>query len=293
MSKKRKIYWLGFCSVLILSFGFYYIGPDKIAGQLPDEGAFLEVSVLDVGQGDAIFIETPENFQILIDGGPDKSILNELGEEMGFWDRDIDAVVLTHPHADHVSGLVEVLRRYEIGKIYMVGVVHTSSDYIEFLNIIKEKNIDTHIVESEFTLELDSGIYFEYIYPMQSFASLKVDNLNNTSIVNRLVYNDTSILLMGDLEKEGEEELLASGADLSAQILKAGHHGSATSSHEEFLEAVDPEYAIISCGTDNQFGHPSMRTVNRMERLGIEVLRTDELGTISLVSDGLTWIIQN
>ena len=288
MIKKQKIYWWGFCSLLVLSFAFYYVGPEQIANNFSDTDQ-LDVNVFDVGQGDAIFIETPDNFQILIDGGPDKSILGELGEVMGFWDRNINAVVLTHPHADHVGGLVEVLRRYKIEKIYMTGVVHTSSDYIEFLNTIKEKDINIHIVDSAFDLELDNGIDLEFLYPLESYAGLKVDNLNNTSIVNRLVYNNSAVLFMGDLEAEGEEELILSEADLAAEVLKAGHHGSATSSHLEFLEVVNPDVALISCGIDNTFHHPSMRTINRMERLGIEILRTDELGRVSLTSSGSGW----
>ncbi|MFH2018792.1 MAG: MBL fold metallo-hydrolase, partial [bacterium] len=186
MKNKKRIYWMGFWCVIGLSALFYYVGPENIEKYSDDSAPKLAVRVLDVGQGDAIFIETPEKFQILIDGGPDKSVLYELGNVMGFWDRTIDAIVLTHPHADHVSGLVEVLRRYEVNKIYMTGVLHTSNDYITFLNLIDEKNIDVQIVDEQFVLNLDNEIDFEFLYPLKSFAGLKVESLNNTSIVNRL-----------------------------------------------------------------------------------------------------------
>jgi competence protein ComEC len=293
MKNKKQFYWLGFWCVMAVSLAFYYVGPEKITKRFDPAADKLHVEVLDVGQGDAIFIETPNDYQILIDGGPDKKILTELGKVMGFWDREIDAVVLTHPHSDHVAGLVEVLRRYRINHVYLSGVIHTSNDYLTFLELIRDNNINTTEVSETFVLELDNEIDFEFLYPIKSFSGLRVKNLNNTSIVNRLVYGDTAMLLMGDLEQEGEEDLLLSGRDISAQILKAGHHGSATSSHLEFLEAVDPDLAILSCGTGNSFGHPSGRTTSRMERLGIDILRTDLDGPISLVSDGVEWIIKN
>jgi len=292
MKRKKTMYWLGFWCVIGLSALFYYVGPENIEKYLDDSSDKLAVYVLDVGQGDAIFIETPDDYQILIDGGPDKNVLYELGKVMGFWDRSIDAVVLTHPHSDHVGGMVEVLRRYQIDKVYMTGVVHTSSDYLTFLNVVNEKDIPVHEVSESFVLNLDNDINFEFLYPLQSFARLRVENLNNTSIVNRLVYNDTSILLTGDLETEGEEELIASNQDLSVDILKAGHHGSSTSSKDEFLITVRPDYAVISVSDDNSFGHPSSRTLKRMERLGIKVFRTDQQGMITLISDGLNWQIE-
>lgn len=289
MKNKKTMYWLGFWCVIGLSALFYWVGPENIEKYFDDDTPKLEVHVLDVGQGDAIFIETPDDYQILIDGGPDKSVLHELGQVMPFWDRTIDVVVLTHPHSDHVAGLVEVLRRYRIKKIYMTGVLHTSSDYITFLNLIDEKNIERQVVIEPSVLYLDHGIYFDFIYPLKSFAGLQVQSLNNTSIVNRLAWGESEIILTGDLENEGEEELLNSDQDISADILKSGHHGSATSSRDEFVELVNPETAVISVGSGNGFGHPSGRTLKKFERMAIEVMRTDQEGMISLVSDGINW----
>jgi len=289
MRDKKKIYWFGFVVILIISLALDWFGPYGLTDIFKGEQDGLVVHALDVGQGDAIFIETPDHFQILIDGGPDKSILAQLGKVMSFSDRNIDMIILTHPHSDHVAGLVEVLRRYKIEDIYLTGVLHTSPDYLTFLDLIKEKEISAHEVSAPFALEFDHGIELEFLYPLESFSGFKVENLNNNSIVNRLVYGDAAILLTGDLEIEGEDELLASGQDLSARVLKAGHHGSATSSQEKFLQEVGPDMAIVSSGKGNSFGHPSARTIKRFERMGIQVFRTDERGTVSLATDGETW----
>ena len=284
MMQRKKIYWLGFCAVLAISFALSQTGALDFR-----DNENLEVHFLDVGQGDAIFIETPEDFQILIDAGPDKSILTELGKVMSFSDRSIDMVILTHPHSDHVAGLVEVLRRYQINDVYLTGVAHTSNDYLTFLELIKQKNIFAHEVVEPFEIILDNEIKLQFVYPLESFSGLRVENLNNTSIVNRLVFGDSVALFTGDLEIEGEDEVLESGQEIRAQLFKAGHHGSSTSSQEKFIMEVSPEYAVISVGRDNSFGHPSGRTVSRFERLGIEIFRTDQDGAIGFSSDGSGW----
>lgn len=246
----------------------------------------LQVDFFDVGQGDAILIRTPNNKKILIDGGPDNTVLNHLGESLDFFDNQIDVMILTHPHADHVVGLVEVVKRYDIKQVYYTGVVHTTSDYLEWLAEIQAQQIPLAIVEAPFNLQVEDDLVLEFLYPQTSFLQTRVDELNNTSIVNRLVYQEIEFLLMGDAEVEVEQELLSAQVDLSADVLKVGHHGSSSSSLEEFLLAVDPQYSVIMCGTDNEFGHPHLITLKRLERLGIKILRTDLDGTISFISDG-------
>ena len=244
----------------------------------------LRVNFLDVGQGDAIYIRLPGERDILIDGGPDKNVLSQLGQVMPFWDRDIDVMILTHPHSDHVTGLIEVLRRYEVKKVYYTGVLHTTPDYIEWLKEIKKQEIPLEIVDHVFDLDLGDEISLQFLWPQESLLNQKVKELNNSSIVNRLVYGETEIMLMGDAEKEVEEELLNyychAGLDpvdnetctkLDSDILKLGHHGSSSSNTEEFLRIVDPNISVIQVGEDNSFGHPHNSVLKRLERQRIYV----------------------
>jgi len=259
----------------------------------PDGAApVLRVYFLDVGQGDAIYIRTPDEQDVLIDGGPDASVLSELGKVMPFWDREIDVMILTHPHSDHVAGLVEVLRRFEVKQIYYTGVLHTAPDYLAWLEEIKTQKIPLNIVQDFFELKLSDSIKLQFLFPMNSLVNQKMTELNNSSIVTRLVDGETEFLFTGDAEVEVEEALVKkycapeSDCLLASDVLKIGHHGSTSSSAEEFLRAVNPRYAVISVGKYNSFGHPHLRTLKRLERLGAQILRTDERRTISFATDG-------
>lgn len=246
----------------------------------------MQVHFLDVGQGDAIYIRTPDDVDVLIDGGPDKSVLAELGDVMPFWDREIDIMILTHPHADHVTGLVEVLRRFDVKRVYYTGVLHTTPDYIAWLNEIQKQKLDLQIVDHVFDVALGEYATLQFLYPQKSLVNERVSELNNSSIINRLVFNETSFLFTGDLEVEGEHELLESNSHLTSNVLKMGHHGSSSSSSEEFISAVGPEMGMIQCGLDNAFGHPHGRVLSRLSRMNVKVYRTDLEGRISLVSNG-------
>ncbi len=243
----------------------------------------LEVSVLDVGQGDAVLLETPHGHVILIDGGPGDSVMRRLGEELPFWERTIDLVVLTHPHEDHLAGLNDVIRRYRVGTVMTTGVETGNPSYRAFLDEAAARSVPLNIVDGPQELTLD-GITVSVLYPRASVRRL--DNLNNGSIVIRTSYGDIDMLFTGDAETEVEEELLADKAVIGTEILKAGHHGSDTSSSEAFLAALKPELALISCGTGNTYGHPSLRTLRRFDRLGIRYRRTDLEGTIHIKTDG-------
>jgi len=259
----------------------------------------LRVYFLNVGQGDAIYIRTPDEQDILIDGGPDASVLSELGKVMSFWDRQIDVMVLTHPHSDHVAGLVEVLRRFEVKQIYYTGVLHTAPDYLAWLAEIKNKNVPMNIVQDFSELKLSEDIKLQFLFPITSLVNQKMTELNNSSIVARLVNGDTEFLFTGDAEIEVEEALLKKYCApeqeclLRSDVLKVGHHGSTSSSAEEFLNAVDPRLAVITVGIDNAFGHPHLRTLKRLERLNIETLRTDERGIIRMSSDSRQILVDN
>ncbi len=246
----------------------------------------LEVVFLDIGQGDAILIKTPYGQNILIDGGPDNTVIKRLAENFSWWDKKIDLMILTHPHDDHVSGLIDVIKRYKVEKILYTGVVHSSPDYLAWLELIRDRKIPLTIIDRPQIIEFGENCGLQIIYPRESLLGKEVSNLNNSSIVAKLVYGQTKFLLAGDIELEVEQELLNSGTDLSAQVFKANHHGSDTSNSTEFLQAVQPEIVVIQVGADNNFGHPSRRVIKRIERIGAQVFRNDLDGTVKLISDG-------
>ncbi len=245
----------------------------------------LQISILDIGQGDAILLEAPNGQVILVDGGPDKTVLRRLGEELPFWERRIDLLVLTHPHEDHLAGFNSIVNRYTIGGVMISGVEAKSQSYQHFLEIISEKHIPLLVVEQPQNLVF-GDIRLETIYPQYSFKGKRIPNLNNSSIVIRAVYKDFEMLLTGDAEEIEEQVILASGSNIQADVLKAGHHGSETSSSEDFVKAIKPKVVVISSGQGNSYGHPSPRTLKRLERLHIPVRRTDIEGTIHLMTDG-------
>jgi competence protein ComEC len=262
--------------ITILGYGAFCV----LFWQLPDDK--FHIMFLDVGQGDSIFIKTPQNHQILIDGGPDNAVIEELGGVMPFFNKSIDLVVLTHPHADHINGLVEVLERFKVENVLLTGVADDEEAYIEFLSIIDEKNVRVFIAE-EGTDFLFNDVLVDVLYPFESIAGMSFDNLNNSSVVVRVVYEENEILLTGDLEMEGEEQLVEEGVELEADILKAGHHGSKTASGLEFLGEVGAEVVVISCGLDNKFGHPHEEVMENFALSGVEeVRRTDLEGTVEI-----------
>lgn len=282
MTMRRGQSWLWFSIAVLLCIGAALL---LLRTYQPKE-KLLEISLLDVGQGDAILLEAPTGQTILIDGGPDNKVLRRLGEELPFWERRIDLMVVSHPHEDHIAGLNPVLERYEVGAVMITGVEANSPTYRHFLDLIQEKHIPLYITDRPENISIGE-IVLHILYPLTSFKDKRISNLNNSSIVIKASYKDVDMLLSGDAEEPEEKELLASGEDLSAEILKAGHHGSETSSSEALLEKVKPEIILISCGAGNSYGHPSPRTMKRFERLGIPARRTDLEGTIRIRTDGV------
>lgn len=247
----------------------------------------LEVDFLDVGQGDAILIKAPGGQNILIDGGPDKTVIKRLGENLPWWDKKIDLMVLTHAHDDHVTGLIDVLKRYNVGKILYTGAVHNAPNYLAWLKLARDKKITLIIIDEEQAVNLGAGAKIEILYPAESLLNKTLADLNDSSIVMKLIYGQNIFLLTGDAGELVEKKLMDKGADLPADVLKVGHHGSQYSSTEEFLDKVKPKIAVIEVGKDNDFGHPSLRIIKRLERIGAEIFRTDLNGTIKAMSDGI------
>ena len=247
----------------------------------------LEVSFLDVGQGDAILIETPSGQQILVDGGPDPDkICLELGEELHSWDKSLDLLVLTHAEEDHLLGLVEVLTRYNVGQVLESGLEKDTLAYEEWLRLIDEKDIERTIATAGQRIELSDGIEIEILHPQEKLMEGTESDVNNNSVVLRLYWNEVSFLLTGDIFHEAEREILHNGYELDSTILKVAHHGSASSTLPHFLTAVDPQVAVVCVG-ENTFGHPSSEVTERLENTlgeGKTYLTWD--GTVTFTTDG-------
>jgi len=255
------------------------------AATMPDDN--LHISFLDVGQGDAILIQKG-NQQVLVDGGPSPQAISlGLGSKMPFWDRTIDLVILTHPSADHVTGLVEVLQRYKVKQVLHPDLDFKSDIYDEWLRLLKEKNIKYTIAQAGQQIDL-GGVVIKVLNPQIPLLTGTESDIDNNGVVLSIGMGEVSFLLTADIMWEAEFELLARRANLSSTVLKVGHHSSDTSTTQEFLAVVSPQLAVISVGKDNPFGHPSDEVMERLkQKLGSEnIYRTDGHGTIEFITDG-------
>lgn len=253
----------------------------------------LEMDFLDIGQGDAAFIKLPNGDQALVDGGPNDAVLAEIGRRMPPFDRKIEHIVLTHPHADHLTGLVKVVEQYQVGDIIETDVGYSSATFKRWQDDVKSRNIPIRLARQGQTYDWGGGVSFEVLWPDKSFADIK-DNatdgaaMNDTSVIGRLRFGETSFMLTGDAE-EGPQGVLCSSINaekLKSQVLKVAHHGSSGGTAECFLQKVAPKSAVISAGKDNKYHHPHAETLELLARYAIGVLRTDQYGTIKFVSDG-------
>lgn len=250
---------------------------------------FFTADFFDVGSGDAVLLRTPDNFKVLIDGGPSSKILERLGKATGPIDRKIDLLILTHPHEDHVFGALESVNKYDVKMVLGTGVVHTSSAYIEFLEKIKKKNISFTVVEQGQIFKFGE-LELEVLYPFEKLDGRKVENLNNSSIVLGVRYKNLKLLFLGDAELETGEKLLQKGVDLRASILKTAHQGSKNGAQNlpTFLDRVNPQISVILVGK-NKYGHPHKETLENLEKKKIKTLRTDKNskgGSVKIESDG-------
>jgi competence protein ComEC len=275
LTKNIKYYFLGLMLAATF-FVWYAVFAESRQG--------LEIDFLDVGQGDAIFIQAPNGNQVLVDGGPNNAALRELSKVMPFYDRSIDMVIESHPDSDHINGLVGVLRRYKTDLLMESGVESENVAYQELKNLIREKNIQYVFTRRGMRVNLDNGLYLDILFPDRDVSGW---DTNNASIVAKLVYANNSFLLTGDSPDKIEKFLVSlDGNRLGSNVLKVSHHGSRTSTSEMFLGYVQPDYAVISVGKDNKYGHPHQETLDRLSQFQIPILRTDEKGTIKIKSDG-------
>ncbi len=246
----------------------------------------LHVWFLDVGQGDAILIQAPDGRQILVDGGPSPSaLLDQLGEVLPFWDHSLDLVVLTHPDADHVSGLLTLFERYTVTTV-LDSVASTDKAAAPWLSAVDGARAARQPAVKGVRVVVGPAV-MTVLGPPVSDALLQG---NDRSVVLRLDFGQSSLLLTGDAEAAAEQAMLDEDLPLRADVLKIGHHGSSASTTAAFLAAVQPRLAIISVGADNRFGHPAPELQGRLN--GIETLRTDQRGRIELVSDGRGWTVR-
>lgn len=279
MTKKYiSVYLCVACAIacMLIWYGVYYV----------ESRRNLVIHFFDVGQGDGIFFELPKSVHVLIDGGPGNGMLSKLGSVMPFWDRTIDLVILTHPHADHVDGLIDVLKRYHIGMIIESGSFYPTPDYDEWNTLVKQKNIPVIYARRGQYVALSDISKLEILYPQKEIVGKRFTNIHDGMVVSKLLYGSTTILFTGDAERPIEYQLIASGIPLAADILKIGHHGSKTSTSQNLLDAVRPRFAVISVGRKNPYGHPHADVVDRINASGIDLFRTDINGDVEFTSNG-------
>ena len=272
-----------FLILLLLTNGmiFYTVSAEKTNN-------LLKVSFLDIGQGDAIFIESPIGNQFLIDAGPGKSILNALGRVMPIYDKTIDAVLATHPDADHIGGIPEILRNYTVSKYIYNGAMGTTGVFRELEDEVHRLNIKTDIVRTGDVIDLGGGVYLKILYPD---INPKGTDTNKYSIVAKLYYGNSTFLFTGDAPTDVENYLVRNiGKELDSDVLKVAHHGSKNSLSNQFFSAVSPDYSIISAGKDNRYGHPHKEIVESLNNITSNILGTYDLGDIYFISDGQTLI---
>ena len=249
----------------------------------------LHLVMCDVGQGDAIFITTPTKTQILIDGGPDKSVLSCLSNNMPFWDRSIDMVILTHPHADHYSGLLHVVDRYSLNGFFTQDIKSTSEGFKLLEAKLADRNLSAKHLKKNDKFSDKSGVVFKILWPDQLRLKEMNQNssnydLNESSIVALLTFGNFSALLTGDAEKSSIDQV-GSGVK-TVNVLKVPHHGSSEAVSTEQLDQLNPEIALISAGEGNKFGHPKKDTIDLLHASNVRIFRTDKDGEIEIISNG-------
>lgn len=262
--------------------------------------SLLRITFCDVGQGDAVLIRTPQNKKILIDGGPDDQVLTCLSQHLPFYERRIDLIVLTHPHADHVGGLIDVLESYNVGAIVHNQIAYHSADYQKFLDLAAERGLSQVAVNAGDQIGIDSLLHLDVWYPpgdREKILGARFDpfddqDVNDSSLVFQLVCGDFALLFTGDAPADVQKYILNEGLVSPAAVLKVAHHGGRDGVDEDFLKKLAPRLAVISLGPDNRYGHPHKETLKKLQDADVLIKRTDLNGTIGVVSDCKDWWIE-
>ncbi len=250
--------------------------------------SILTVSMLDIGQGDSILIESPEKIQVLVDGGPNRKVLSALGKEIPFYDRSLDLLVVSNSDKDHLAGFIDILQSYKIGAVLISSAESETSVFKTFIDLVEEKNIPIIYAYRGQKINIGGGAYIEVLFPDRNVSGLET---NTGSIIMKLVYGESSMIFTGDAPSSVEDYVASlDGANLKSDILKVAHHGSKTSISESFLGLVGAQFAAVSVGAKNTYGHPNSETLDALKQFDYKILRTDEIGTITFVSDGKEFV---
>lgn len=277
--------------VIMLAIGITGCGSSQPGMQASKQTAPLTVKVLDIGQGDAILIKTPEQ-AVLIDTGdtPTKEKLVSYIKKEGI--TTLDKLIITHPHADHIGGVQAVFDNITVKQIYDSGQVATSNMYKQYLLTVQKKKIPFALLEAGGQVDVGGGMTLKVFAPEKPLITGSDSDINNNSIVLKLIYGNFSMLLTGDAEKESEAKMgKRFPNDLKSTILKSGHHGSSSSSSPAFLKAVAPDAVIISVGANNEYHHPHPSVMKRYNQQKLTIYRTDTDGTVTVTSDGVSYAV--
>lgn len=284
------ILFLTFVTLFSLTSNLFGFNVSVAALGKVDEG-LLTVAFLDVGQGDAIFIETPDRVQVLIDGGPDSGVVRELSKQLPFFDRTLDVVLATHSDKDHIGGLIDVLESYQATTIIRTENKNDTEVAALFDTMQSDEGAEVYFARAGQQLQLGASTTLLILSPQSNPAEWES---NTASIVAQLQYGESTFMLTGDAGVNIEEYLAETyGTLLQSDVLKLGHHGSRTSSGDIFLDAVSPQYGVVSAGANNSYGHPHGEVVEALEKRDIEMLETAAGGTLVFKSDGRTlWLVE-
>lgn len=283
MPENSKKYWLLIIVFLLFGTNVYLLRLDW-----QNSSRIFTFAMLDVGQGDALFVESPSGTQVMFDGGPVRKVLGPLSKVISTFDKTIDAIVITNPDADHIGGFTDILKNYKVGVVFSSGTLSDSKTYQNLETEIKRQNIPEILLKKGMKLNMGEGVVIDIIFPDRDVSSWAT---NNGSVVARLSYGNTSIMLTGDAPIKTEQIILKNSLlknsldELKSTILKVGHHGSRNSSSLSFVQAVSPKYALISDGKDNKYGHPHQEVLDIFNQLGVKIFRTDMLGSIVMKCD--------
>lgn len=273
---KDKILWLVLGMLVLVDFFVWLAIFESVPSQK------IKVDFFDVGQGSAIFLSAPGNNQILIDGGPSDAILTKLGENLPLFDRKIELLILTHPDADHLDGLIEVLKKYDVGAVLETGAEDGSANYLFWRELLEKKNVPVVYAYLGQEIKIDD-LEIKILAPAVKIAEKSQKSANNSSVVGKIIFGENSFLFTGDAESAEEAQLILNNINLRSDILAIGHHGGKNSSGQDFLAAVSPGIAVIQVGKNNRYGHPAQETLARLKSL--EILRTDLSGDIEFECD--------